>query len=101
MCAIYDRTRAPDFDPDEDEEGNLVRQPPLPTYAITSARCAFTDANRNASTCSFSIAVPGETVARPPVTVRFDHIYWRQDGPTSHMAGVMWIAQEDCTPAIN
>ncbi len=100
MCAVYDRVNTPGYDPQEDQAGNLVGEPPVPTYAANNAACDFIDASRNAATCRFSVAVPGENSIRPPVTSRFEFIRWRQDGPVSHMQGTMWIAREDCTPEI-
>jgi hypothetical protein len=103
MCAIHDRINERGYMPSPtDEEGNPTGPlpPPLPFYVISNLRCTFTDANRNAASCGFVVSVPGEAAPRPAVTTQFVHYYWREDGPTSHMEGVMWRADEDCTPEV-
>jgi hypothetical protein len=97
MCAVYDVTTQPGYDPEEDAQGNLINEPPLPVYQVSNAQCTFIDQRENAANCRFDVAVPGEAEAYRGVMVRFDHRSYGRITPLTYEQGTIWMAAADCT----
>ncbi len=98
-CAIHDRMSEPGyFSLPTDEEGSPIDTRPLPAYKVTGLICEFTSELRNTAMCTFKIAEAGQKATGSAITTKWDHIYWRNDGPAHHLEGVRWSLSDDCMP---
>ncbi len=98
-CAVHDLVTGPDYRPPAyNEEGFPTDEQPIPEYRVSNLSCHFSTRQRNEAFCQFQLRTPGGAEESRNVVVRFEHRFWRDDGPTHHWYGTRWSATTRCTP---